>query len=490
MIFCVSHILDRVYSMLNSFNSFYRYSIVWLFASIVSLSASAALRWDETTVETLWYPSLLSQGDSVGRALAAPSSVGPAGYDPNKLSANYYDAINTYAKTIAFCREQTFFSSCSSVFDGYSEDRWISYIHRAYETYILQFSSPGFNLPARWRFTDGLFLISAMEKEQSGQQYPIVDEFVMQSMRDNPSYSKLLEFTRDDAVWDTGLARPVAYALEAHINAEKFGLPRDEVRVELLVRVLLSYFEQWTAQTQPVDIQYTTRDGSKTWDLSITASRTKVFFTGLSAKALVDFYEWEEQNSRLDSLPFTRQIPEKLRAFYEFAYDSARIVASNSTGDNSLVGQRLWQDAAATQNGVTYGGFYYVDRNYIHPVNTDWSDYIKMSPDLNMMMAPVYGWLAKHYISQGSLTESEKQRAQALMDRGDDVFMSGIYGRYIAQGKQYNQHYRWSLDYPGYRKSFYDTVSDASSASDQTNEKKAPPSKITNVNVRLIPAEE
>lgn len=61
------------------------------------------------------------------------------------------------------------------------------------------------------------------------------------------------------------------------------------------------------------------------------------------------------------------------------------------------------------------------------------------SPDLNLLIAPVFGWL---YAQTGDAS---------YIAKGDQVFAGGVQGAWLAQGKQFAQNYRWSMDYLTWR---------------------------------------
>jgi hypothetical protein len=61
------------------------------------------------------------------------------------------------------------------------------------------------------------------------------------------------------------------------------------------------------------------------------------------------------------------------------------------------------------------------------------------APDLNLLIAPVYGWI---YSQTGD---------KSYIDKGDQIFTGGVDGAWLDQGKQFNQNYRWSMDYLKWR---------------------------------------
>jgi hypothetical protein len=61
------------------------------------------------------------------------------------------------------------------------------------------------------------------------------------------------------------------------------------------------------------------------------------------------------------------------------------------------------------------------------------------SQDLNLLIAPLYGWLFQQTGFQG------------YRDQGDQIFNSGVTGAWLDGGKQYAQNYRWSAKYLQWR---------------------------------------
>jgi hypothetical protein len=60
---------------------------------------------------------------------------------------------------------------------------------------------------------------------------------------------------------------------------------------------------------------------------------------------------------------------------------------------------------------------------------------MEKSPDLNMLIAPLYGWL---YYQTGNIRH---------LERGDAIFAGGVRGAFLHGDKQFNQSYRWSFEY-------------------------------------------
>ncbi len=62
-----------------------------------------------------------------------------------------------------------------------------------------------------------------------------------------------------------------------------------------------------------------------------------------------------------------------------------------------------------------------------------------LSQDLNLLIAPLYGWVF------------QRTGAQVYRDEGDQIFNSGVAGAWLDGGKQFSQNYRWSAKYVEWR---------------------------------------
>lgn len=273
-------------------------------------------------------------------------------------------------------------------------------------------------------------------------------------------------------VFDPENHRNTAYAFEAHINAEKSGLPRDDVRVDLLLNALLHYFKQWRTMDTPVPVEYTTIDANpdarKRFTLFDSAQQKntmtiKPFMLGLASRALMKFYDWERENGRLDTHSKTRDIPQIVSNTLLFLYKDATVQEGTFAGDP------LWY---ADGNSATHDGFFYVDRfgNLANgdcpekPIPGDCTSsgtiqrYI--TPGLNLMIAPAYAWLARYYHLE-HLKDSAQgydQLSADLLSIGDNIFMHGTNyydNQNFFNGKLYNQFFRWGFDYFEYRSLAY-----------------------------------
>jgi len=132
------------------------------------------------------------------------------------------------------------------------------------------------------------------------------------------------------------------------------------------------------------------------WFGSKTAPYVRPFMVGLTAHALISV---DEQRGDARVLP-------------------ALITAMDWLWDNT------WLPSA--------GAFMYTDRNVD-------SGGMEPAPDLNLLIAPAFAWL---YHKTGEVR---------FRDRGDQIFAGGVAGAYLANGKQFNQNYRWSFDFIRWR---------------------------------------
>ena len=92
----------------------------------------------------------------------------------------------------------------------------------------------------------------------------------------------------------------------------------------------------------------------------------------------------------------------------------------------SLAGDGLWATWLPSSNAMLY-----CDKCSDSPGPVP-------APDLNLLIAPLYGWL---YLQTGD---------PKWKIRGDALFAGGVSQAYLVAPKQFNQNYRWSADYIKY----------------------------------------
>jgi hypothetical protein len=183
-------------------------------------------------------------------------------------------------------------------------------------------------------------------------------------------------------------SREMAFGLSVHVVAESVGLPRrvetslgfepGESLFDEHLAIVLGHFDQWF--------------------VSENAPFIYPFMVGLAAEAMIDYYEASKDP----------EVPWLLK------------LAADKMYPNPLT----WHEASESmmivevKNGVVTRG---------------------PAPDLNLMIAPLYGWVYQQ-------TGDVKYR-----DIGDRIFASGVKRAYLEKGKQFTQNYRWSFKYLEWR---------------------------------------
>ena len=200
-----------------------------------------------------------------------------------------------------------------------------------------------------------------------------------------------VESLRDNAAYSTtgnvtsaDVAREAAYGLAAHIMAKRLGFSANQSRRDVLVNALYGHFDQWFT----------------TFYWSGTTKQFAPFMVGLAARSLI-----EDRDETSD----VRLIPALTKA-----------------------ADYLWTNAwdAPTQSMK-------------YDINPDSPDLPTPSPDLNLLIAPMYMWLGMQTLDVQYVTKA------------DLLFQGGVVGAGLGNGKQFNQSYTWSFDYLNWRNSYY-----------------------------------
>jgi cell division septation protein DedD len=190
-------------------------------------------------------------------------------------------------------------------------------------------------------------------------------------------------FSRDSTPEDMSnynYIRENAYAIMGYVNAELVGQPR-RARLATLVNNAISHLDQ------AVDTS--------------TSHIVKPWMIGLAVQALIRVYEVTGDS----------RIPTKIKMVADFLTNAPYF----DTATHSFV-------YCKSLNGAV----------------CDDSDGVG-SPDITMLVVPIYGWVAKHFSNTSYLI------------RGDEAFDGAVAGAYINRGKVFNQFRRWSPDYITWR---------------------------------------
>jgi hypothetical protein len=170
-------------------------------------------------------------------------------------------------------------------------------------------------------------------------------------------------------------SREVAYNIQSKLLAESAGYT-DRAEVQRLVDLALGHYDQWF--------------------VSRTAPYLRPFMAALTAEALILWYD---------------------------KTGDPRVLPALKTGADWMW-EHLWVSSA--------GAFKYTDRIMPHGG-------VEPAPDLNLLIAPLYGWLYK-------MTGEETYR-----QHGDEIFAGGVQDAYLNDPKHFNQNYRWSFEYLRWR---------------------------------------
>ena len=195
-------------------------------------------------------------------------------------------------------------------------------------------------------------------------------------------------FSNVALVIDWMLSREISYGLETHLVAESLGNPRNP-NFQNVVEILFGHFDQWF--------------------LSQNALYTQPFMVALAAEAMIDYF---------DATGDIR-VPPLLK----------------------LAADQLW----AVSWDASSQSFWYYNNNGtpsspVCDIQNDTKPCKMTSPDLNLLIVPLYGWVYQH------------TGLKVYRDRGDRIFKAGVSGAYLEGGKQFSQNYRWSGKYIEWRK--------------------------------------
>lgn len=325
------------------------------YASFTTVSASALPpkidQWEQDMVEygNKWGQALLNETDYL-----------------DKFALRYYDAQRVHEQIAEYLGES---------------QPWYSYSQSAEDNYKTYLENANFGAAGNQRFPHGLYLDWKRTGDGESRQY-----------LDN------LRNTFDPSGWADEWAkqkysRPVAYAIQNHILAERAGYPRQTDRLDTFVDLALGHVDIWVTKDYI--------DSDPSWHFC------QAFMAGLTASALIEYYERSVELGNPDS----RVIP-ALKRLGNFLWDE------------------MW---VANVNGTGYGGF-----EYVQP-STSGVGSESPAADLNMLIAPMYSWL---YLQSGNAT---------WLQRGDDIFAGGVELGWLERAKNFNQQYRSSFNFVEWR---------------------------------------
>jgi hypothetical protein len=232
------------------------------------------------------------------------------------------------------------------------------------------------NVPGYWLFTHGL----VEDYFRTGDVTSKNAEILASKMAAYAPDTTPLAWTADDT-----MSREVAYNIMAMLNSEKLGEPR-RARLGSFVEQAFGHLDQWF--------------------VSKNASYIRPFMVALTSQALISWHE---------STGDARVIPQLTLAM-DWIWDNMWLPGNNSFKYTNVSTANFPSSDPAYNTGGT-----------------------EPAPDLNLLIAPVYGWL---YHQTGQVR---------FRDRGDAIFAGGVTQAYLSNGKQFDQNYRWSMAYVRWR---------------------------------------
>jgi len=254
------------------------------------------------------------------------------------LAVTYYDAIRVFQNLGELTGEDFSKEEASAI--------------RAYrDRYVLPNNG---GTSGYWSFTDGLTQHALRTGDAESRRAVIL-------IAKNAAYHN--DLTNPLSTVDSAFSREVAYAILAKMNSERLGEPRSP-RLKLLLEHALGHYDQCF--------------------VSKTTKNVTPFMAGLTATALIRYYDQIEKDKRI--LP-------ALKTGADWLWDNA------------------WRDKEQ--------GFYY-----------DTDSQTVGTPDLNMLILPLYAWTYK----MGGKPKYRLERAQAIFD-------GGVKGAWLDGPKQFNQNY-------------------------------------------------
>jgi|GEM_PF-795274 len=332
-----------------------------------------------------WESDMVTYGNQWGLFLQNPNNSLDA-----KLNNVYYDGERTFYQIASYLGQQ---------------EPWNSYAQAAETTFRDNYFIPNnYNIPGYYRFPDGLYL----DAQRNGDTTSAAGLLLM---RDNPAFSNPENNVYAGNWYWSQFSREIAYAIGTNILAERAGNARQTQRMQLYLAMALNHLHEWRTQT------FGNPDA--------TYHYFQPFMFGLTADALISYYEWEIEQGRTPD----ETIPNAIKAMADWMW-TAPVV--DQSGKNMWVPNLGGTAGAWTDTGGTgYGAFRYSDRTY----TVSGGGQPNPAPDLNLLIAPSYAWLYKHFGDP------------AYRDRGDLLWAGGVALASLGySGKIYNQNYRLSFN--------------------------------------------
>ena len=301
------------------------------------------------------------------------------------------DEINALPRSGYYDSQRAFLQIADYLGDPHGT--WNDYAQaaeHAYEAYI----QPGYGMPGYERFPHGLLMDYVRNGDTNSRT-------TLQNLRDQGPFADVLASAYSDGWYQQRYSREVAYMIETHVMAERAGMIRQSDALAAYVDRALKHIEIWTTGDY--------LNGDPDWQFC------QSFMTGLTASALIAYYELTVDKGDPDS-----RIPPALRTLGDW------LIANMWLPEHPIVGTYAYEPEV-------YGSFKYVSPA-VSGVGGE-----NAAPDVNLLIAPLFGWL---YRETGEL---------GYRKVGDKAFAGGVAFAYLVPNKAFNQNYRTSFDYVEWR---------------------------------------
>lgn len=366
-------------------------------AGTLSIEGCAAAGEQNNTLEALpspghvppglddWEENMVDYGSRLGDAMVAQGAF------LDRLKMNYYDGQRIFLQIADYTGQ---------------DEPWETYAEAAEDTYKTYLERNDFGAAGHMRFPHGLFMDWKRNGDSQSREYLLL-------LRDRAAVSNP-EIPKHRKQWrDPRYSREVAYALENQVLAERAGGARQPERVDLFVGMALAHIDAWTTG------EFGHSDPE--WRFC------QAFMAGLTATALITY---DDHRATTDRGRDPRVLP-RVESLADWLWQTMWIAGVGGGGGD-------WYPHEDSRLGAF---------EYVQPT-VDGVGSESPAPDLNLLIAPMYGWLY------------EQTGASRFRDRGDAIFAGGVAMASLKHNKLFNQNYRDSFDYVQWRRNGATTDAD------------------------------
>lgn len=296
-----------------------------------------------------------------------------------RRKAVYYDAARSFYQIAKFTGKK---------------EPWYTYARAASDIYVNDYLSiNGYKPAGWWIFPHGL----EMDWRLTGNTNSLTSLFSLYKNLPSPGFHP-----KTDRWVQQMYSRPVAYTLETNMAAEREGKKRNTVSVNLLVNMALGHIRQWTTGVY--------------LDTVPQNQHVQAFMAGLTASALIDYYERSIELGMPD-----KRIPIAIKKIADWLWINMWVDDVGGTPGS-------WNDLG----GTGYGTFRF--RHAKVKANNN------PAPIVAQLIVPMYAFVYKFNCDSG-------YRAKA------DLIFSGSVGlaKNLTKGKFFNQQHRNVFDYFSFR---------------------------------------